>query len=406
VPSLSIVTPNYHPETNAAARRMTALAEQLVARGWTVHVITQLPHYPQNAIYEGWQVETPHVAMERGVSVTRLRPWIVGRTSLPLRLLAESRFCLAAASHLRRLRTSAVFGSIPFMFIAQLILAVGRVSGRRVILDIRDLTWQYPRASGKTTWGLDRVIDRLMRWTVRHVDVLTATTEGQTAYFSRKPGAWAVVPNGVALEVFEQLASIDPEVKGGGRPEVLYAGLFGFNQNLRVVIDTAALLPGVDFTLVGDGPERSALAAAVKEKNLRNVQLLPYASLEQLLQHYRRATILVSHVRHHEVYANMQSAKVWEYMAVGKPLIHAAVGPSAALIEELECGLAPPPDDPGALANAIRSLLDNPLEARRLGTNARRLVRGRYIREQIIDELEILLRSVVDGTPYRDRAHD
>ena len=89
---VALLTPNYRPESNAASQRLTSLAEHLARSGHHVTVVTLQPHYPQNRIYAGFDTRSPAVADVEGVRVVRIRPWLVPKGNLLLRLLSEALF--------------------------------------------------------------------------------------------------------------------------------------------------------------------------------------------------------------------------------------------------------------------------------------------------------------------------
>src|SRR5690554_3033503 len=148
---ITLLTPHFQPETNAAARRLTALAEGFVEAGWDVTVVTLLPHYPQNELFSGYDVPSPDVRSEDGVRVIRLRPWMVAKDSLVLRLLSESLFCLSALPHVLRSKPDVILATTPYMFLGPLALLVSALAKAKFVWDVRDLTWLYPRAAGKRT---------------------------------------------------------------------------------------------------------------------------------------------------------------------------------------------------------------------------------------------------------------
>ena len=84
--------------------------------------------------------------------------------------------------------------------------------------------------------------------------------------------------------------------------------------------------------------------------------------------------------------------KLYEYMAAGRPVLFAADAANQP-VEEADCGLTVPPEDPAALAEAIRSLAARPpAERARLGANARAYVERRHDYRRLADELvEIML---------------
>lgn len=399
--SITIVTPHLAPESNAGAKRTTALANYLVTKGWRVVVITQLPHQPQNQIYDGFRVSTPHVTEDGTLTVIRLSPWIVSKESLALRLLSELSFTLRALPHLIRARSDVILASSPYMFLGPLGYLVSRLRSVPFAWDIRDLTWLYPRAVGKRTFGLDLVIARAMKFTGRRADLLMTTTQGQLNYFGSSRGTRRVVPNGVTREVFRALARLpEPFPLSQSRPQVAYVGLFGFNHGTRNIVEAARLSPQADFLFVGDGPDRPLLQQAASE--LDNVSVLPYMAFNELVTVYRQSDILVSHVRRNPVFRWVQAAKVWEYLATGRPVIHAGEGETVNVLEKHDIGVAVEPEDPPALAAAIQRLISAPDEARSLGLRGKEFVGRSRIREEIFELVEVDLQTLANSKAARN----
>lgn len=390
---ITLLAQNYYPETNSAAKRITAAAEYLAHRGWRVRVVTLLPHYPQNRIYEGYDVPTPFARRENGVEVVRLRPWIVPKASLALRLLSETLFSLQAFGRALRCRSDVLLASSPYMFLGPLGLLAARLSRTPFVWDVRDLTWLYPKAAGKRTYGLDRALAALMRFTARSSDALTTATQGLLEYFTVRPSRSRVVPNGVTDAV---LAALEPLSRtprtAQPRPQVVYSGLFGYNQGLSTLIEAAKLLPEAEVSLVGDGPEKDALVAQAAGAD--NVSFLPYRPFAELIEIYRQADVLAAHVRRDPVHRWAQPAKLWEYMASGRPVVHAGEGEVIEILERHAVARTVPPEDPVALAEAVRWLLAHPNEAAAMGRRARTFVERERRRETILAQLEALLLEV------------
>jgi glycosyltransferase involved in cell wall biosynthesis len=73
-----------------------------------------------------------------------------------------------------------------------------------------------------------------------------------------------------------------------------------------------------------------------------------------------------------------------EAMAAGKPVVATDVGGCAEAVVHGETGLVVPPEDPAALAGAIKHLLDHPDEARRMGEAGRRRVEEHFTLEAMV----------------------
>ncbi|MFH1037413.1 MAG: glycosyltransferase family 4 protein [PVC group bacterium] len=87
------------------------------------------------------------------------------------------------------------------------------------------------------------------------------------------------------------------------------------------------------------------------------------------------------------------SRAVGEYMASARPVVATAVGVIPELVADGETGLLVLPRDPGALAEAIASVLADPERARRMGEAGRRRAVSEFS-EEIFDRR---LRAVIDS---------
>ncbi|MDY5612330.1 glycosyltransferase [Dysosmobacter sp.] len=72
------------------------------------------------------------------------------------------------------------------------------------------------------------------------------------------------------------------------------------------------------------------------------------------------------------------NTKIFEYMMAGIPVVCTDFTLWKEIVDAWQCGICVPPDDPDAIADAIRYLLDHPEEARRMGRNGRRAVEEVY----------------------------
>ena len=85
-----------------------------------------------------------------------------------------------------------------------------------------------------------------------------------------------------------------------------------------------------------------------------------------------RASVAWIPLRRHGNYDRAVPTKLVEAMAMGRPVVASDLPRMAAIVRSTGCGIVVPADDPAAHAEAIRSLLDDPDRARRMGEAGRR----------------------------------
>jgi glycosyltransferase involved in cell wall biosynthesis len=85
---------------------------------------------------------------------------------------------------------------------------------------------------------------------------------------------------------------------------------------------------------------------------------------------------------------------MFEYLALGIPVVCSNFPLWTEIVGAADCGIAVDPRDPQAIAGAIRALTDDPERAARLGENGRRAIAERYNWEAELAKLEGLYQAV------------
>ncbi|MCX5381769.1 glycosyltransferase [Streptomyces sp. NBC_00083] len=274
----------------------------------------------------------------------RMCPWPATRSPGPA-LLGET---LRAARLIRQVRPDVIHAHSAKAGVAARLAARGTVP-----TVFQPHAWSF-EAVGGITARLSRSWERAaVRWTSRVVCV----SEGERATGERAGvlASFAVIPNGVDLD---QYRAPDEKPAATDAPLVVCVGRLcrqkGQDVLLRAWQDVRRAVPGAHLVLVGDGPDLAALRAAAPA----SVSLV--GAVSDTAAWYRAADLVVLPSR----WEGMALAPL-EAMACGTPVVVTDVGGSA---ESLAPGHAPlclvPPEDPGALADAMTRLLtDAPLRA-------------------------------------------
>jgi glycosyltransferase involved in cell wall biosynthesis len=179
---------------------------------------------------------------------------------------------------------------------------------------------------------------------------------------------------------------------------LLYAGTLGMAHGLETVLLAAARLRDrgeVAFLVIGEGAEREQLLARSRELRLTNMRYLGKQPREKVPAYLLAADACLVPLRRSEVFKTAIPSKMLEAMAAAKPVILGVEGEAKEILLEAGGGIAVPPDDSEALANAILRLRQQPELAHALGANGRRAVREKYsCRQQARAYLELLARLV------------
>jgi glycosyltransferase involved in cell wall biosynthesis len=154
----------------------------------------------------------------------------------------------------------------------------------------------------------------------------------------------SVVPELIDLGEWRRLLGQHPA--SADRPSVLFVGRFYRRKRVDILLRAAALLPDVDFRIVGNGPCAPALHALARELKLDGrVAWLGDVTRGQLAAEYNRAAVFCL--------PSVQEGfgiVLLEAMAAGKPIVAAR---AAAIPEVAPNAILCEPDNPEALAAAI-----------------------------------------------------
>ena len=180
-------------------------------------------------------------------------------------------------------------------------------------------------------------------------------------------------------------ARIRRQLGFGSSVVVGFSGTFGAWHGIPTL--ARALQPvvharrGVRWLLIGDGPLRSLVDAAVEQGHLddavHRAGMVPHGEMPAYLG---ACDILVSpHGRQADGGEFFGSpTKLFEYMAIGRPIVASAVGQIADVLTDGQTALLVPPDDPDALAQAVVRLVDDACLRVQLGSAARRAAEAQH----------------------------
>jgi glycosyltransferase involved in cell wall biosynthesis len=224
---------------------------------------------------------------------------------------------------------------------------------------------------------LNEAIDKLLMRRARRVVAVSARQGERVKEAGVRPERVVVVRNAIDPSRFPA-----PDAATRGEMEALFpvrpahlviaAGRLspekGFADLVRAARLVADRRPGVGFLLVGDGPLREPLAAAIREAGLEQTFVL--AGFRDDLDRLMANADLFVQSSHTEGMPNV----VLEAGACAVPIVATAVGGTGEVLEDGRGGHLVPPRKPEDLAARILDLLADPVAARKMGAEARRRV--------------------------------
>jgi glycosyltransferase involved in cell wall biosynthesis len=231
-------------------------------------------------------------------------------------------------------------------------------------------------------------------------DVITPISPGYVKViceeYNISPGKVHVVRGGVDINKFKVYDTTNKKVF-----KVLYSGAFSVGYDFDQVLLAAKLLEDVkdvEFILQGGGELAPYLKAKVKKLKLENVKIVDkILSRDEVAKLLSEADALILPLRNFgRPYLGI-SSKLYEYQAVGKPIICCADGQPAEYVNETKSGVVVNPGDYSALANAVLYLKDNPEVAEKLGVSGRNYAVENLSIKSIGQEMVNVLQNATKG---------
>jgi glycosyltransferase involved in cell wall biosynthesis len=211
------------------------------------------------------------------------------------------------------------------------------------------------------------------RWSDRIVTLTARGTEEHLAHSIGRREQFVTIPSGVPTAALRARApgraqararlGLDADafvVAAVGR----FVPVKGFDLLVAALPRLAAEVDAAQVLLVGDGPERAALQASAAALGVTG-RLVLTGTTSDVATCMAAADVLATPSRNEGM-----GRVIVEAMALGVPVVGAAVGGIPGVVVDGECGLIVPAEDPEALADALARLGRDPLLRAKLGAAA------------------------------------
>lgn len=352
-----IISNYYPPEKGAAANRIEQLALKLNQNGYEVSVISPLPNYPKGEIFPEYKGRFS--VTEKIQNITLKRLWIYPSNSSNIfkRIVSTFSFSTILLFYLLFAKTpkQVIVQSPPLLLSFTAVFALW-IKRKKIILNVSDL---WPTAAIE--------LDVLKKNSLSHKILL---------FIERFIYKKATHIFGQSNEIISHIHSIFPEkkcflyrnypdhfmensineIENSKEPvKLFYAGLLGVAQGVFELIQKLDLEHlNVELHIFGDGAEKAQIVDYMNQNPMQKI--IFHGMLERNVLHEKLMTLDIALVPlKTRIYGSVPS-KIFEYSALGFPVLYFGGGEGENIVEENNLGWVVPVEDFKSLNVALKQI--------------------------------------------------
>jgi glycosyltransferase involved in cell wall biosynthesis len=175
-------------------------------------------------------------------------------------------------------------------------------------------------------------------------------------------------------------------------------------HGLDVVLQAAQIFreqgqAGVKFLLVGDGAQRERLQVEAQDSGLDDLVVFTgRLARNEMPQVLANSDACLIHLRNCELFGSVIPSKMFEIMAMQRPIIMGVRGEACDMVLESGAGIEMEPDSAESLVACINRLRDTPGLTQQLGSKAREYVAENFSRDVLAGRFLTRLESLAGKT--------
>jgi len=212
--------------------------------------------------------------------------------------------------------------------------------------------------------------------------------------FGAIPNKMVIVYNGIDLDLMDEIMNDDEDLSElanvlNDSPAIV-VGYFARMDNFKghkylieAISEVSKSIPNIKLILAGDGPYKNSMENLSRRLGIEKKVLFPgkisHKSVYKLL---KRVNIYAF-----PSLGELFPFAILEAMAAGKPIVATNVGGVGEVIKNEENGLLVSPRSSYELAEGIKLLASNPVEAEEMGKKCRNLIEAKFTVQKVAHDL-------------------
>jgi len=273
---------------------------------------------------------------------------------------------------------------------------------RKLIFETRDL-WPDGAIEMGLIKGpfLQKLAYKFERVCYKAADKIVTLSPGMKTHIENKFGLSNVesVPNASDNELFSSDTSsfVLPDW-AKDKKIFLYTGNIGRVNNSWLIPNAAKILqnrtPEAYFLIIGEGPLKNDINEFINQENLNNIRILDLMPKNQLVAWVQRAYYMLVPLDGKPILDTSSPNKLFDALAAGIPVIQNTQGWMKELLQNENCGVTVPYNEPGQLADMVEMVLEHPETRAERSVNAKKVANKQFDRDFLSNKMHNILLEV------------
>jgi len=394
----------FPPDMGGQTIRAYNVAKGLLRNGCRVTVVAAVPHYPKGIIPSKYKWKPLIIENMQGLRVIRVFVPPISSSTFKKRIVIFFFYALSSLLSLPFLgKIDVIWADNPSIGSFYVALPFSLVKSCPIVMSVDDL-WPEPYydlgMNPKSFFA--RAAELLAKIAYTLASAITPTSPAYSEVIHKKYKIELekihVIEVGVDSDIF-----LKPSVLIKKRKQdkyiILYIGSFTKGYDFECILNAAKLLSSnknIEFVLQGGGPEISNLKSKVDKMGLKNVAVKDViVERDEVAKIMEEADILLLPLKAGKYIQTSIPSKLYEYQAIGKPIIICGEGEAARYVKRYKLGMVVKPGDHRGLAQTILYLINNPAISENLGKTAKIYVEENLTPTKIGKKMKSVLESVL-----------
>lgn len=360
------LTDNFPPETNAPATRTYEHCLKWVKMGYKVTVITCFPNFPKGKVFEGYTNKLYQKEDIDGIRVIRVWTYISENNGFVKRIIDYVSFAVTSFLFGLFLKTDLIIATSPQFFTA--------ISGRMLsvfkripwVMEVRDLWPDSIAAVGSMNKNSKAfiILKKIEHHLYLSASKIVVVTDSFKKYIIKEhqitPEKVGVFKNGVLISNFKKpklndVMTLKESLDLQSKIIISYIGTHGLAHGLKFILESISKIsnPNLHFLFIGDGAEKQNLIKYSKTLNSKNFTFLESVTKSEIPLYIEISDFSLVNLKKSDEFKNVIPSKIFENIAMYKPILLGVEGESKELIDDYEVGVCFEPENKESFLNAL-----------------------------------------------------